>query len=174
MNTRSKQQRSEVSGSPAPLQVSDLHSAAARRSESSARAKTTNQVRAIFGSAKAANLDEEALRDVVADVTKRTRSISNLTYIEAERVIQRLKGASFVPLRTLQHRRAKAGVKQMVQKSQLDLIAELASQRSWSAATLEEFCLKVCKRRKPLTTDEAGKVIEGLKAMNKRDDLWDA
>jgi hypothetical protein len=139
-----------------------------------ARMKTPDQNRAIFGAANAAGLDHDELRDLVADVTKRTRSIAALTYTEAEKVLARIKGKSFVPARTLQWRRKKAGVKQLVQQAQLDLIVELASQRNWPPSTLEGFCLKVCKRKKPLTTDEAAKVIEGLKAMNRREGLWAA
>ena len=141
----------------------------------SERAKNSGQVRAIFGSAKAAGIDPgDELRDIVEDVTKRTRSISALSYSEAERVIQRLKGKTYVPRRTMQYRHRKAGIKQLVQQSQLDLIAELASQRNWSPKTLADFCMRQCKRNKPLTTDEANKVIEALKAMNKREGLWAA
>lgn len=144
-----------------------------------ARRKTPGQNRAIFGAATAAGLDIDDVRDVVESITSETRkeptrSISDLSYTEAERVLARIKGKSFVPARTLQYRRQKAGVTQMVQKSQLDLIVQLATQRNWPASTLEDFCLKVCKRRKPLTTGEANKVIEGLKKMNSREGLWAA
>lgn len=143
------------------------------------RKKTAGQNRAIFGAATAAGLDIDLVRDIVESITSETRkepsrSISGLSYAEAERVIARVKGKSFVPTRTLQDRRRKAGVKQLVQQSQLDLIAELASQRHWPALTLGHFCFKVCKRAKPLTTGEANKVIEALKAMNKREGLWAA
>jgi hypothetical protein len=141
------------------------------------RSKTYDQVRAIFGSAKESGIADEALRDVVADVTKRTRSIKELTFAEAERVITRLKGDAHTPntaRRTQQHRRRKAGVKQMVQQSQLELIAELASQRNWTAETITNFCQKMIKRPRPLTTNDANKMIEALKAMNKREGLWSA
>jgi hypothetical protein len=130
--------------------------------------KRPSQVRAIFALAKERGLDHDALRDLAGG------SIRELSYTEAQRVIQRLKGHSFVPLRTLQYRRKKAGVRQMVQASQLKLIAELASQRWSSPEPLKKLCLNVCKREKPLTTDEANKVIEALKAMNAREGLWAA
>lgn len=136
--------------------------------------KSTDQVKAIFGSAKQCGLDGEALRDVVEDVTKRTRSIAALTHAEAEKVIARLKGRSFVPRRTLQWRRKKAGVKQVVQDAQLTLIAQLASQRNWTAESLTKFCRKMIKRDRPLTTDEANKIVEALRAMNRREGLWAA
>lgn len=150
------------------------------------RKKTNGQVRAIFGLAKLIGLDREALRELVADVVTQDAisrrasirddadSIKSLSYSEAEKVIQRLKGKSFVPLRTLQYRRAKSGVKQMVTAELLKKIAELASQRDWSAETLQNFCIRQCKHAKPLTTSDANKVIEALKAMNERDHLWAA
>ena len=138
------------------------------------RPKTTGQVRAIYAEAKKHGVDGEALRDVVADVTRRTRSVKALTYSEAEKLIQRLKGESFVPLRTLQYRRQKAGIPQLVQPAQLTLIAELASQRDWTVEQTAKFCKRQCGREMPRTTSDANKVIEGLKKMNERDGLWAA
>jgi hypothetical protein len=132
------------------------------------KSKTTGQVRAIYAESAKHGVDQDTLRDIVADVTRRTRSVKALTYIEAQRVLQRLKGKSFVPLRTLQYRRQKAGVPQLVTREQLDLIAELASQREWSVETLAKFCKRVCKREVPRTTADANKVIEGLKSMKGR------
>lgn len=134
--------------------------------------KTTGQVRTIFGQGRRCGLDPEQLRDAVEDVTKRTRSIAALSYTEAEQVIARLKGREFVPRRTLQYRRQKAGIQQVVQQGQLTLIAELAAQRNWSAETLAGFCKRQCKHERPRTTGEANSVIEALKDMNRRDDLW--
>ena len=138
------------------------------------RPKSTSQVRAIFGEAKRCGLDDETLREIVADITHGSTSISTLTFAQAEAVIQRLKGKSFVPLRTLQYRRAKAGIKQVVQEAQLTLIAQLASQRNWSDETLVNFCKRQCGHHPLLTTEDANKVIEALKSMNKREGLWAA
>jgi hypothetical protein len=135
-------------------------------------AKSPNQVRAIFAEARRIGLDDEALRDLVESATRRTRSISALTHKEAEVVIRKLKGNSFVPLRTLQYRRQKQGVEQVVQPAQLKLIAELASQRNWSAETLIKFCRRQCGYTRPRTTNQANKIIEGIKAMNRREGLW--
>lgn len=140
-----------------------------------ARPKSTGQVRAIFGLAKERGMDpEEALRDVVEAVTQRTRSISALSHAEAEQVIARLKGDRFTPRRTLQWRRKKAGVKQVVQEAQLTLIAELAAQRDWTAESLSKFCQRMIKRDRPATTQQANTITEALKAMNRRDHLWAA
>lgn len=138
------------------------------------KAKSTAQLRAIFGEARRCGLDDETLREVVADVTKGSISLSSLTFAQAEAVIQRLKGKSFVPLRTLQHRRQQAGVKQVVQEGQLKLIAELASQRNWQPEALISFCKRQCGHHPLRTTEDANKVIEALKSMNKREGLWAA
>ena len=150
------------------------------------RPKTVNQVRCIYGEARRHGLDDEALHELVASVLMESCqgssptvregavSIASLTYAQAEAVIQRLKGRGFVPRRTLQYRRQKAHVHQLVTREQLTLIAELASQRNWSAQTLADFCRRQCKAEKPRTTGDANKVIEALKAMNKREGLWAA
>jgi hypothetical protein len=143
-------------------------------SASAPQPKNYGQVQAIHAEAKRRGLDEDALRDLVESATRRTRSIAALTHAEANKVIQHLKGNSFVPLRTLQYRRKKAGIQQIVTDEQQTLIAELASQREWSPETLQKFCKRQCKRERPLTTADANKVIEALKAMNRRDGLWAA
>ena len=109
---------------------------------------------------------------MVESTTRRTRSIRELTHREAEAVLKKLKGAGFVSLRTLQYRRQRQGVAQVVQPAQLRLIADLASQRHWSEAALLKFCKHQCGHERPRTTSDANKVIEALKAMNKRDQLW--
>lgn len=136
------------------------------------KAKSTNQVRAIFAEGRKRGLDHDQLRDVVESETRRTRSIAELTHREAEAVLRKLKGNGFVSLRTIQYHRKKQGVQQVVQQEQLDLIAALASQRHWPAETLLNFCKRQCGHTKPRTTSEANKVIEGLKAMNRREELW--
>lgn len=135
--------------------------------------RATSQIRAIFAQGHKCGLDDEGIRDVVESVTRRTRSIRELTHAEAEAVIKQIKGNEFIPLRTLQYHRQKQGVKQLATRAQLDLIAQLASQRAgWTAQTLVDFCKRQCGHHLPRTTDEANKVIEGLKAMNRRDGLW--
>jgi len=136
--------------------------------------KSANQVRAIFAEARRVGLDQEPLRDLVESATRRTRSIRELTHAEAEAVIKRLKGKDFVPIRTLQYRRQRQGVEQIVQSAQLRLIADLASQRGWDATTLGAFCKRQCGSMRPRTTKQANQVIEALKAMNRREGLWSA
>jgi hypothetical protein len=138
--------------------------------------KSTVQVRAIYGIARKNGLDDELLHDVVESVTKRTRSIAALTHVEANQVIAHLKGEAYppTPRRTVQHRRKRAGVQQVIQQGQLDLIAALATQRNWSAQTLIDFCKRQCGHHPLRTTKDANKVIEALKSMNRREGLWAA
>jgi len=138
----------------------------------SAQPKSNNQVRAIFAEGRKCGLDNDGIRDVVESVTRRTRHISEVTHAEAEAVIKRLKGDGFVSIRTLQHRRQKQGVTQVVQAGQIRLIADLASQRKWSPEALLKFCRRQCGHTRPRTTAEANTIIEALKAMNRREGLW--
>ena len=137
-----------------------------------AKAKSNSQVRAIFAEGRKRGLDHDQLRDVAESVTKRTRSIAELTHSEAAAVLKQLKGQDFVSLRTIQYRRQKKGVQQVVQQDQLNLIAALASQRRLTPRGLNQFCERTCGHARPRTTVEANKVIEGLKAMNRREGLW--
>jgi len=141
------------------------------------RPHTAGQLRAIYALGRKRGLDNDDLHDSILSglannsIARRTGSFTDLTFSEAERAIARLKGRDFVPLRTLQHRRAKSGVVQIVTDEQLTKIAFLATQRKWSPQTLTNFCVRQCGH--PVrTTVDANKVIEALKAMNERDHLW--
>jgi hypothetical protein len=133
-----------------------------------------------LGQASPARITRDALGEASQAATRsmatasRAVSIAALTYAEAERVIQRLKGRSFVPLRTLQYRRKRAGVQQIITPDHEKKIAALASQRHWSAESLVNFCKRQCGHHPLRTTADANKVIEALKSMNKREGLWAA
>lgn len=133
--------------------------------------KTVKQVRTIFALARQRGLNDDELHAVVAEVVG-NRSISALGREDANRVIARLNRGQGATPRTVQHRRKQAGIVAVVQSAQIHLIAELASQRSWTGATLEKFIRRQCKHFPPRTTSDANKVIEGLKAMNRREGLW--
>lgn len=140
--------------------------------KASASAKSNGQLRAIFAEGKKRGLDHDRLRDMAESITRRTRSLKELTKPEAESMLRTLKGNRFTPLRTLQHRRQREHIDQVVQPAQLKLIAELATQRGWSAETTLKFCERQCGHKRPLTTKQANSVIEALKAMNRREGLW--
>jgi hypothetical protein len=149
----------------------------------SAQLKTNAQVRRIFGLARARGLDESELHQIVEEETKQP-SIRALTSAQADKVITRLGGESSprfggygwcdpkgTSRRTVQHRRKRAGVVQVVPQPQLDLLADLAAQRSMSVEGLQSLFRRMHVHYPPRTTKEANKVIEALKAMNGRDSL---
>lgn len=133
--------------------------------------KSTSQVRCIFGCAKRALLSDDELRAIVEEVTGQ-RSIAALSRYDADRVIVRLGGQPLTPRRTTQHRRRRAGVSQLATASQLDLMRSLARHRNMSDEGLERLSIRQCGHYPPRTTADANKVIEALRAMNRREGLW--
>jgi len=133
--------------------------------------KSTGQVRCIFGLARQKGMDDELLHETVLSVTKRTERISQLTSVEADAVIAHLKGKDYKPSprRTVLHRRQRAGVKQIAQPAHLELMYSLARTRGMSDEGLEQLARRICKCFPPRTTSDTNKVIEALKAMNRRD-----
>lgn len=140
----------------------------------SAQLKSAGQVRHIFGLAKECGLDEELLHDVVETVTKQ-RSIRALTSRQADLVIAHLqsKVSRDTPRRTIQYRRQKAGSKQIATAapSHLELMRSLAHTRNMSDEGLEQLSKRIIKHYPPRTTIETNKVVEALKAMNRRDNV---
>lgn len=132
--------------------------------------KSTGQVRCIFGLKNKLGMSDELLRETVLSVTNRTDHISQLTSVEADHVIAHLQGNDHkpAPRRTVLHRRKRAGVKQVAQPAHLDLMRSLARQRGMSDEGLEQLARRICKCYPPRTTSDTNKVIEALKAMNRR------
>lgn len=141
--------------------------------------KTTEQLRAIFGLGRKVHMADEDLRDLAEDVTNgRTRSLRELTFVEANAMIVRLGGEAFpvspssgrpTPRRTVNHRRQKAGVVTMVSPAALAKLDALAAERGMSPSGLERMCLRMLHTKRPTTALGCSKVIEALKAMNARD-----
>jgi Protein of unknown function (DUF1018) len=138
-----------------------------------ARPKTRAQLRRIYGLAKDCGLDNEELHALVFDATNKS-SIAALNVTQADVVIARLGGEPLAARRTIQQRRKNAGIVAVVSPAQIQLIADLASQRHWSAETLQEFCRRQTGHFPLRTTKDANKVIEALKSMNRREGLWAA
>lgn len=131
-------------------------------------AKTNNQVRAIYGLARKRDLDTVALHQLVREATGKD-SIAALNVTQADAVIVRLGGQPLAARRTIQHRRRRAGVSQVAQPAHLDLMRRLARQRNMSDEGLQQLTTRICKHFPPRTTHDTNKVIEALKAMNRRD-----
>lgn len=139
--------------------------------------KTTEQLRAIFGLGKKLNCEKADLEELAADVTNgRIERLSLLTFDEANAMIVRLGGEAFpvspaVPRRTANHRKQQAGIKTVETARHLNLIDELARLRNMSPEGLERLCRRMIKKPRPVTTAEGNKIVEALKAMNRRDGI---
>lgn len=141
----------------------------------SAKPKTKAQLKAIFGLAKQRGFANDDLRDLVEDEFG-SRSLSGLNFNQANRVIERLGGNAFaaappnISRRTLNHRRQMAGiVEEFLTQQQEIKIAELRESRKMSAEGFASLCQHTIKRHAPLTVKDGKKIIEAIKAMNKRD-----
>lgn len=145
-----------------------------------ARPHTSGHLRAIYALGRKRGLHNDELHDFVLgrlaqnSTARHTGSFKDLTFAEAEASIAALKGKDFIPRRTLQYRRQRAGIQQMITAEHKQLIAALATERNWTPQTLVNFCERQCGHHPLRTTKDANKVIEALKAMNKRDHLWAA
>lgn len=144
------------------------------------RPKTNFQIGRMFGLARKAQHgfddDHDYLASVALEVTNgRTSHLSKLFYDEANAIIVKLGGDAVttrpVSRRTENYRKQVAGVKTIETDAQLKKIDELAAMRGWSQESLAKFCRRVIKKDSPATTEEGNKIVEGLKAMNRRDGL---
>lgn len=140
------------------------------------RPKTNQQTKAIFKLAKkrGIEMDDDTRADFAVTVSKgRTDRISLLTFDEANDLIRHLGGepvlSSATPRRTVNYHRQQAGVQQIAQKEHLDLMYRLADRRNMTIAGLTSLANKIIKHFPPRTTTETNKVIEAIKAMNRRD-----
>lgn len=139
--------------------------------------KTNEQLRAIFGLAKANNVpfDEDERCGAAAVVScGRVGRISLLSFDEANTLIVNLGGDAFpapghVAKRTENYRKQKANVKTLVTQRQLKMMKDLADKRNMSQIGLASLCMRIIKRSAPQTTAQCNKVIEALKSMNARD-----
>ena len=117
--------------------------------------------------------DSESKSELVLDITKgRTESTKELTFAEANFMIEKLKGSKPEPgqsIRNIQHRRASAGVPTIVTPTHLDEMRRLwRSVETRTDAGLEALTQRIIKKPRPLTAQECNKVIEAIKSMNKR------
>ena len=139
--------------------------------------KTTDQLRAIFGLGKKLGMEKEDLEQLAHDQTGgQVERLSALSFDQANAMIRHLGGDPFpapgvTPIRTANHRRQKAGVKQIETRKHLDMIDELAKLRNMTPEGLEKLCRRMIKKPRPATTQEGNKIVEALKAMNKRDGI---
>jgi hypothetical protein len=135
--------------------------------------KTHGQLQRIFGLAKPLNCGKQDLEELAYEISEgRVERLSLLSFDEANAMIGRLGGEPFGELarRTVNHRRQKAGIPQIATRRHLKLLYDLADRRGISEDGLGRLCRRMIQKTKPRTSAEANKIIEAIKAMNKRDE----
>lgn len=136
--------------------------------------RTNAQNSLMFGLAAKAGVSHDDLRDWTAEITAgRTEHTSELYYSEAVEIIDRLQklfNPDQTPRRTVNYRRQKTGVEQIVTPDHLQKMVDLwFAKKERTSSGLESLCLRVIKLEKPRTAKECSKVIEAIKAMNSRE-----
>lgn len=129
-----------------------------------AKMKTPAQLRRIYGLARERGLDDEMLHTYIFQLTGR-ESLKDLTMKEAARVIDALGASGGFTA---------GGITLRQRKYMLGLAKELGwidGEGNADLKKLDEFALRNYKKYsvKWLTVREAGKMIEGLKAIAEKD-----
>jgi hypothetical protein len=136
--------------------------------------KTHQQLQRIFGLARPLNCAKEDLEELAFEISEgRVERLSSLSFDEANAMIARLGGEPFGELspRTVRHRRQQAGVPMIATKRQLRFLYDLAAKRGISDDGFDRLCRRMIQKPKPRTSAEVSKMIEAIKAMNRRDEL---
>lgn len=136
--------------------------------------KTLAQHRRIFALGTKLGFGVDELREL-AESEFGQPSLSNLTFDQANHLINRLGGLpfpkrpDFTPRRTVQDRRRKAGVTSIVSPTHLDHLRNLwRVDPARTEPGLEALTRRIIGHAKPRTGAECNKVIEAVKSMNKR------
>lgn len=124
---------------------------------------------------------QEDKADMVFDFTKgRTEHSSEMSFDECNAMITHLGGQAFpksgtTPRRTTNYRRQQAGIEQIASPTHKDLMRNLWRKKDdRTDEGLESLSARVNKGlRIPRTTKEVNRVIEAIKAMNRRDRTFD-
>lgn len=139
-----------------------------------AKLRTLAQNNIIHGLLGNFGFDREAKAEMVLDITQgRTESSKEMTFDEANVMIKRLDGrpifAARKAPRTEQLDRQIAGIKRIASAKHRNLMELKARRRGISPEGLGDLSASVNKGiRNPRTTEEVNRVIEAIKAMDKR------
>ena len=139
--------------------------------------RTLKQNSAIWSLANKRGLSNEELQNKAYEVTKRTKHLSKLSFDEANKLIKELGGRPFPSF--TRSRRPKVGTPQPVTEEHLRKMESLWFAKSHRTAVgLRTLCNRMLKDAdgnpldRPTTAHECNKVIEAIKAMNKRDNIF--
>lgn len=119
--------------------------------------------------------DGESKAEFVFDITNgRTESTKEMSFDEANEMIHRLGGRTFtkqmMSRRTENYHKQKDGIETIATSTHKDHLKKLARERNMSEAGLGDLSARVNKGlRTPRTSKEVNRVIEAIKAMNRRD-----
>ncbi len=138
--------------------------------------KSNLQIKRIFGLAKPLGCSKEDLEDLAFEISEgRVDRLSQLTFDEANAMIVRLGG---VPLssagsskRNENYRKQSAGIKTIETEAHLHKIYELGGLRQMNEDGLRSLATRMSLPWPPSTTEQGNKIVEALKAMNRRDGL---
>lgn len=138
--------------------------------------KSNRQIKRIFGLGHKWGFGKEELEACAEDVTNgRTYRLSQLTFDEANAMIVRLGG---IPLsstgtskRNENYRKQSAGIKTIETEAHLHKIYELGGLRQMNEDGLRSLATRMKLPWPPSTTEQGNKIVEALKAMNRRDGL---
>lgn len=142
--------------------------------------KKNFQIRRMFGLAKpfaevSGRDTKEYIEEVVFCQIERNPNMSDLTFDEANKVIIALGGEPFRAYgnskRNENYKKQQAGVKSIETDNHLNFIDELARLRGMTPEGVEKLATRMRLPWPPRTTAEGNKIVEALKAMNKRDGL---
>lgn len=128
------------------------------------------QNKVLWGLFNAWGFDREAIDEMAEDVTGgRTKHTSKLYFNEANEVIKRLQGSPTSPTRTYR----KAGE---VTSTHIDFMRRIWREvEGRTDEGLKSLCRRMLKDEngnpldKPITSTQCNKVVEAIKAMNKRE-----
>lgn len=110
--------------------------------------------------------------EMVFDLTNgRTEHSSEMSFDEANAMIERLGGTPFRSRQKRQTQYFPKNVIALVSTQAKEKIVELRNQRPLLAGVeaWHRFCQRTCGKTEPRTVKDGQKIIEALKAMNKRD-----
>lgn len=141
----------------------------ANNPESGIRKITSKQLKLIWTLARQLGMSSELLHEIAFDVTRKD-SLKELSLWEAAAIIDGLAddGAK-VRKKRKRKRELPENVIELITGGQIRLIEYLVDQLGWENPNqLKGFNRRVIKREGIRTKQEAGKIIEGLKAMIER------
>lgn len=135
--------------------------------------RTTNQNRALHKLLSKHRFTNEDKAEMVFDVTNgRTEHSSEMSFDECNAMIERLGGTPFWSKQNRHTQYFPKNVIGIISPQAKEKIAEERNKRPQLAGVeaWHRFCQRTIKKNEPRTVTDGQKIIEALKAMNRRDE----